>query len=467
MSAKKIQGIPYHLWNPYTPMDKYLAFLGFGPTYLVRGDGLYAYNQRGKRYLLCNSATWNFALGYGREEIIEAACKQMRELAFSNCWGMSHPRAVELAAKLVEITAGHYAHVYLGANGTEAVEAALKLARQYHRQSPDPADRGRYKIISLRHSYHGYSYGAVSAAGREDYNERYGPLLPGYLQIEPPYCYRCPYQKEGYPDCGLECAKSLEKTIEEEGAETVAAFIMEPVMGEYGVIDPPDEYYRVVGETCRRNGLLFIVDEVTTGFGRTGKLFASQDWDPKPDVLILGKVISGGYFPLSAMLATEAVFQRFLGKDKYLMHGGTNSGHPVSAAAGLAAIDIILKEKLAENAAQVGAYLKAELEKLKATHPLIGDVRGRGLMLAVELVKDRQTKQPLTEDEAFNFILDILDRGFLISLGSPVLFPPLTINQEIADQIVRAFDQSLHTGILPELSRKTRMVKEFALSKLK
>jgi adenosylmethionine-8-amino-7-oxononanoate aminotransferase len=220
-----------------------------------------------------------------------------------------------------------------------------------------------------------------------------------------------------------------------------------------------------VGETCRRYGLLWIVDEVTTGFGRIGKLFASQDWNPKPDVLCLGKVISGGYFPLSAMLATEVVFQRFLGKDKYLMHGSTNSGHPISAAAGLAAIDIILKENLVENAAQVGAYLKSELEKLMSTHPLIGDVRGRGLMLAVELVKDRQSKQHLTEDETLNYILDIVDRGILISLGSPVLFPPLTISTEIADQIVEAFDKSLRTGIIQDLNRKFRMAKEFARTK--
>jgi adenosylmethionine-8-amino-7-oxononanoate aminotransferase len=466
MATKKIQGVPYHLWNPYTPMDKYLSYLDFGPTYITHGEGLYAVNQRGKRFLICNSATWNFALGYGREEIIEAACKQMEELAFSNCWGMSHPRAVELAAKLVEITGNHYTHVYLGANGTEAVEAALKLARQYHRQSPEPADHGRFKIISLRYSYHGYSYGAVSAAGRDDYNERYGPMLPGYIQIEPPYCYRCPYQEEGYPDCGLACASALEEIIEKEGPETIAGFIMEPIMGEHGVIDPPDEYFSRVGEICHRYGLLWIVDEVTTGFGRTGKLFVSQDWNPQPDVLCLGKVISGGYLPLSAMLATEAVFQRFLGKDKYLMHGSTNSGHPVSAAVGLAAIDIILKENLVENAAQVGAYLKSELEKLMSTHPLFGDVRGRGLMLAVELVKDRQTKQPLTEDETFNYILDIVDRGILISLGGLVLFPPLTINQKIADQIVEAFDQSLRTGIMPDLSRKFRLVKEFARTKL-
>jgi adenosylmethionine-8-amino-7-oxononanoate aminotransferase len=461
--------MPYHLWNPYTPMDKYLSFLGFGPTLQVRGEGPYVYNMRGKRYLLCNSATWNFGLGYGREEIIEAACKQLRELPFSNGWGSANMRSIELAAKLVEITRHRYEHVYLGADGSEAAEAAMKMARQYHHQSPDATDHSRFKIISLRHSYHGYGYGAVSAAGKEDYATRFGPLLSGFVQIEPPYCYRCPYGQveQGYPGCGLLCAQALEQAIEREGAETVAAFIFEPIMGEHGVIVPPEEYYPRVGETCKRYGLLFIADEVTTGFGRAGKLFMSEDWQPQPDLLCLGKLVSGGYLPLSALLATEAVFQRFLGKDHYFMHGTTHSGHPVSAAVGLAAIDIILRENLVENAARVGAHLKAGLEALKDTHPIIGDVRGRGLMLAVELVKDRRTRQPFSEDELFNFLLDIVDRGFLTSLATLELFPPLTISEEIADQIVKAFDGALHTGLFAEISRKARMVKELAATLLR
>ncbi len=358
MATKKYKGTPYHLWNPYTPMDKFLSFFGFGPTILTRGEGHYVYNTRGKRYINANSGTWNFSIGYGREEIVEAASKQMRELAFASCWGIVHPRAIELAARLVEITSGNFAHVYLGSNGSEVVETALKLARQYHRQSPHAEDRGRFKIISLRNSYHGYCYGTATLSGSETYADKFGPMLPGIVQIEPPYCYRCPYQKEEYPECGLECAQALEKAILEEGPETVAAFIIEPVMGNYGVIEGPQEYYRKVGQICRQYGLLLIADEVTTGFGRTGKLFASQDWDPQPDILCVGKAISGGYVPLAATLSTEAIYQRFLGNENYFMSGSTNSGHPVCAAVGLAAIDIILKEKLAENSARVGAYLK-------------------------------------------------------------------------------------------------------------
>jgi putrescine aminotransferase len=468
MATKKYKGTPYHLWNPYTEMDQFLGFLGMGPTIITRGEGHYVYNDRGQRYINSNSCTWNFSLGYGREEIIEAAIHQMRELPFSSCWGLSHPRAIELAAKLVQITSGNFTHVYLGSNGSEAVETALKLARQYHRQSRNAKDRGRYKIISLQGSYHGYAYGVATLSGSENYEAKFGPMMPGFVQIKPPYCYRCPYQKDGYPDCGLACAQALEETIVSEGPESVAAFILEPVMGEFGVIVPPEEYYHQVGEICKKHGLLFIADEVTTGFGRTGKLFVSQDWKPQPDILCLGKAISGGYLPLAATLTTEDIYQRFQGKDNFFMHGTTNSGHPVCAAVGLAAIDIILREKLPENAARMGTYLKSHLSALMDSHPIIGEVRGSGLMIAIDLTKDRKTKECFTSDEIYNFLLDAVSRGMLLSYSDwgLSLFPPLNIDEGIADQIVEIMNKTLRTGAIAELERKARLLKEFAISKL-
>ncbi len=467
MKTKEYKGTPFHLWNPYTPMDRFTFVLGMGPTVITRGEGHYLYNDRGQRYINGKSCTWNFPLGYGREEIIEAASRQMRELPFSTCFFGAHPRAIELAAKLVQITSGNFAHVYLGSNGSEAVETALKLARQYHRQSPNRKDRERFKFISLRGSYHGVSYGATTLSGSEDHAAKFGPMLPGCLQIDPPYCYRCPYGKEAYPECGLECAQALEKTIRTEGPESVAAFIMEPVMGEHGVVAPPEEYYRRVGETCRQYGLLFIADEVTTGFGRTGKLFVSQDWNPQPDILCLGKAISGGYLPLAATLSTDAIFKRFLGKKNIFMHGTTNSGHPVCAAVGLAAIDIILREKLPENAARVGAYLKSRLSALMGSHPILGEVRGSGLMIGLELVKNRKTKRPFSFDEVTNYWLDSEGRGLLISFFEHglSLFPPFNIDEGIADQIVEILDKTLHAGLAAELDRKIRLLKEFADSK--
>lgn len=465
MNRSVNKGTPYHQWNPYTPMDQLQSYFGFGPTILTRGEGNYVYNQRGKRYILGNSAAWNFALGYGREEIIEAATQQMKELPFSSSWGLTHPRAIELSARLVEISSGNFGHVYLTSDGTEAVEAALKIARQYHRQSPYPADRARFKIVTLRHAYHGYSFGACSAAGNADYEAKYGPLLPGFIQIEPAYCYRCSYSQDPYPECGLVCAQAIENAIEQEGPETVAAFLYEPIMGEAGVIVPPDEYHQRVGEICRRYGLLLIADEVTTGFGRAGKLFFSMDWEIQPDILCLGKIISGGYLPLGATLSSDEIFQRFLGQENYFMHGSTNSGQPVCAAVGLAAISIILREDLPGNAARVGAHLKSGLEKLKNEHAIIGEVRGEGLMLQIELVKDRKSKQPFPDEGKFNFLLDMLDRGLLISLDDLRIFPPLTIDESLADEIVDIIDKSLKRGIQAELSRKSRLLKEFLISK--
>lgn len=468
MATKRYKGTPYCLWNSYTQMDSFLAFFGVGPTVLTRGEGHYLYNDRGERWINGNSCTWNFSIGFGREEIVEAANRQMRELPFSSCWGLAHPRAIELAARLVVITSGNYAHAYLGSNGSEAVETALKLARQYHRQSDDAQDRERFKVISLRGSYHGCAYGATTLSGSEEYDQRFGPMVPGFVQIEPPYCYRCPYQKEAYPECGLECAHALEKAVLAEGPGSVAAFILEPVMGEFGVVAPPVDYYSRVGEICRQYGLLFIADEVTTGFGRTGKLFVSQDWNPQPDILCLGKAISGGYLPVSATLTTEAIYQRFLGENNWFMHGSTNSGHPVCAAVALAAIDIILREKLADNAARVGAHLKSCLSSLMDGHPIIGEVRGTGLMLAIDLTKSRQTKEPFAAAEIYDFLLDTVSRGLLLSYSDwgLSLFPPLNIDEAIADEIAKIMDGVLHTGTRAELERKARLFKAFARSKI-
>ncbi len=468
MAIKTHRGVPYHLWNPFTDMDTFLSTLGIGPTVIVRGEGPYIFDERGKRYISGMAGLWNVAIGYGREELAEAAAKQMRELAYASCFRQVHPRAIELAAKLVEITGGHYQHVYLGTNGSEVTDTAIKMARQYHKQSPDPADRGRHKIISLRGCYHGVGFGAFSASGLERDAAKFGPLLPGFVQIDPAYCYRCTHEKGTYPECGLECAQALEKMIEAEGPETVAAFILEPIMGVLGVIDPPEEYYRRVGEICRRYGVLLIADEVTTGFGRTGKLFVSQDWNPRPDILCLSKAISSGYLPLAATLATEAIYERFRGPGNQFEDGCTASGHPVCAAVGLANIDIIVRENLPENAARVGAYLKLRLQKLMDKHERIGDVRGRGLMLALEFVEDRARKTPLGPKAAEEIFMDALMLGLVPYPHEATLgfMPPLIIKEDVADEMIGIVDKALETGVAANVARKARLVKEFAASTL-
>jgi len=469
VATQHYHGIPYHVWNQSTDMADFSKYFGVGPQVIVRGEGALVYNQRGARYINGISSLWNVASGLGRQELVEAASKQMSELAFSGCWSQVHPRAIELAARLVEITGGQYQWVMFGSNGSDAVEAALKMARQFHRQSPNLADRGRYKFFSVRGSYHGFSYGCLSTSGEAHDVDLFGPLLPGFVQIESPYCYRCPYGKDGFPGCELACAQALEEKIQAEGPETAAAFIVEPVMGDFGVVYGPDEYYARLGEICRRYGLLLIADEVTTGFGRTGKPFASQDWNPQPDILCLGKALTNGYFPMSAALATQAVYERFLGKGQWFPHGVTHGGHPVGCAVGLAAIDIIVKEKLPENAARVGAYLKSHLEALADRHPMIGEVRGKGLMLAIEMVKDRQSKIPITHEEANNLNVDIAILGLVLSAlkNNLNLMPPLILNESLADETVRILDRALSSNLLVKLANKGQIVKEFLTSKIR
>ncbi len=468
MPTTKYHGVPYHVWNQATDMDDFMMYFGVGPEVIVGGEAAYVTNARGARYINGLSGLWNLAAGLGREQLVEAACKQMHELAFSGCWSMVHPRAIELSAKLVEITGGHYQRVMFGCNGSDAVEAAIKMARQYHRQSPNPADRQRYKVFGLKGSYHGFSYGCLSAAGGETNCEKFGPLLPGFIQVDPPYCYRCPNEKPGYPDCELACIKALEETIIAEGPETAAAFIIEPVMGDFNAVAGPDEFYKRLGEICRKYGMLLIADEVTTGFGRTGKLFASQDWDPPADILCLGKAITNGYFPLSATLATEAIYDRFHGKENFFVHGVTHGGHPVACAVSLAAIDIIINEKLPENSSKVGAYLKSGLEELMDRRLQIGDIRGRGLMIAMELVKDRSTKEPLTAKETHAVDIDMAVMGMVLAEHENhlLLYPPLITDEPLADRMVKIIDRCLDRGLMSQLGIKARMVGEFAAAKI-
>jgi adenosylmethionine-8-amino-7-oxononanoate aminotransferase len=469
MKKKMYKGTPYSLWNPFTEMEEFLGFLGLGPIVITKGEGPYVYDDKGRKLINGFSSLWNVAVGHGRKELVDAATKQMTELAYASCFRQTHPRAIELAEKLVQVSPDQYQYVYLGTNGSEAVETALKISRQYFRQSPNEEDRKRFKIISLKHSYHGVSYGAMSTSGLEEEQEKFGPVLDGYLQIDPPYCYRCPFGKSGYPECGLECAKALETKIENEGAGTIAAFILEPIMGAYGYIVPPEEYYRVVGEICRKYGILLIVDEVTTGFGKTGTLFMSGNWNPQPDIMCLSKAISSGYLPLSATLVTEDIFERFLGEGNSLEHGSTASGHPVCAAVGLANIDIIVNEKLPENAARVGQYLISKLQALAERKPNIGEVRGKGLLIGIELVKDKKSKEPLADNIVQEFGIDASLRGLLLYFRHNILgiVPPLIIDEAIADEIVATLDKVIDLSTVTNIKRKARLAKELAVTKLK
>lgn len=459
----------YHLWNPFTDLEEFLPYKDVGPMTIVRGEGPFVYNECGKRFINASGSLWNVAVGHGREELADIAYDQMKKLCYSSCFRQTHPKACELAECLCNLTGNYYDKAYLGSNGSEAVETALKMTRQYFHQSKDKGKQGKYKILSFKGSYHGVSYGAMSLSG-DDINERlYAPMLGGIIQIEPPYSYQLAYGTEDQAECESRCLEEIQKVIEREGADTMAAFIAEPVMGERGILAISDSFFDALVELCSQNDMLMIADEVTTGFGRTGELFATDRWKKRPDILCLGKGISSGYLPVSAVLATKKVYKNFTGRDNYFQHGSTSSGNPVCSAVALGNIDIILRENLVHNSREIGEYLLNKINDLMEERPVIGDVRGRGLMIGLELVKDRSTKRPLSEAEMFEIVADCASLGVIVYYNRNViaLFPPLIITKDIADLIISALKTALDTGKKEAILKKKRLLKELVSSKVR
>jgi len=411
------------------------------------GNGTTLTDGEGRSYLDAYAGLWNVNVGYGREEITRAVYEQMQQLAFYPHSQINVP-AAQLAARLAEILPGDLQHVFFSNSGSEANETALKIARQYGRQKYP--GQNRYKIIARYQGYHGFTYGALSATGQTGRRTKFEPLVPGFFHVDPPYCFRCPLRLT-YPSCGTACAEEVEEVIVREDPETVAAVIAEPIIGGGGVILPPAEYLPRLREICDRYGLLLIIDEVITGFGRTGKLFACEHWGVVPDVMTIAKGVTSGYLPLGACAVTPEVFEVFLGKpeeSKEFAQVATYGGHPVCCAAALANIDILLRERLCENAARVGARLLEKLRELDS--PLVGEVRGKGLMIAVELVNE--DGEMLDAERAGKVQARIKDEGVLVGKMSHAmpgpesvfyLSPPLILTEAEADRIVAAFRAGL------------------------
>lgn len=458
----------YHLWNPFTNLEEFVPYKDIGPMTIVKGEGPYVYNKVGKRFINASGSLWNVAVGHGRTELAEIAYEQMKKLCYSSCFQQTHPKACELANKLCELTNYIYDKVYLGCNGSEAIETAIKITRQYFRQSDDISLQGKYKIISFKGAYHGVSYGAMSLCG-DDLNEKlYGPLLDGILHIEPPYSYHNAYNTTNQTECEKRCIEELKRVIEAEGPETVAGFIAEPVMGELGILPISEDFFNAITDLCKQYGMLIIADEITTGFGRTGKLFASQDWKERPDIMCLGKGISSGYLPVSAVMVKKTVYNNFVGKE-FFQHGSTSSGNPVCSAVAIGNIDIILRENLIQNSAEMGKYILEKLDEMKSERNIIGDVRGRGLMIGIELVKDRETKEPYKNSEVFNIVADCASLGLVAYYNKNIiaLFPPLIIDKQIADDIVEILRKSLNTSKKETIMKKKRLFNELVSSKRK
>jgi len=382
-----------YLWHP---MAHPRAMHEQPPDIIARGEGSWIWDIDGHKMVDGVGGLWSANLGFGRREIRDAIVAQLDELAFYNTFrGTTHPRAIELSARLVKLMQPDgVAAVLFGNGGSDSVEGALKIARQYWKLEGQ-ADRS--KFIALRQGYHGVHFGGVSVNGNTNFRRAYEPLLPGCFHVDTPWLYRNPYSDDPERLARL-CAELLEREIVFQGPDTVAAFIAEPVQGAGGVIVPPAAYWPLVREVCDRHGVLLIADEVVTGFGRTGHWFGTRLWGVKADLWCLAKGISSGYVPLGATAVNARVADAFVEGDPALgsmAHGYTYSGHPVAAAAALATLDVLDKEDVVGNAARQGEHLLQRLREIGARSRLVGDVRGVGLMACLELVADKATRKPL------------------------------------------------------------------------
>lgn len=405
-----------------------------------KAHGIYFQDTDGKDYIDGASQLLCVNLGYGQKEIVDAAYKEMERLQFSMLFhGFSNVASIECGRKLGELVPEGLDHFNFASGGSESIGVAIRLARLYWR-SKDRASKT--KVISLYDSYHGTGHGGLTAngSGRGFYEKDGGPIAGGYIQIPSYYCYRCMFGLK-YGTCNLQCAQFLAEVIEKEGAESVAAFIAEPELGVGGMIAPPPEYWPLISSICTKHNILLITDEVMTGFGRTGKMFAVEHWGIKPDIMVIAKGLTSAYLPLGAVAFSDDIWKEVKGKN---LVSYTYAGHPVCAAAAVKAMEIYVREKVVENAASVGRYaldrLKQDFEPLAC----VGEVDGLGLMLGIEIVADKDTKA--TFDPNLHIMQQVqkkaLEKGMFIRTaeitsgpGDRVCFaPPLVITKEEVDK---------------------------------
>jgi adenosylmethionine-8-amino-7-oxononanoate aminotransferase len=416
------------------------------PLIMSRAEGVHYHDVRGKRYLDALSGIYVVSIGHGNRRVIEAIGKQLETLAFSPPMHGTNPVAVRLANVLAELAPGDLSAVKFQCGGSEVTEAAIKLARQYHKLR---GEAGRYKVISRYLSWHGSTLGSLSASGLKSRKTVNEPLAPGFLHVFPPTCYRCPFGKS-YPDCGITCASIVGDVIEMEDPATVAAVMVEPIGHTGGIIDPPPEYLPRLREICDRHGALLIFDEIITGAGRTGHFFAAETFGVVPDILCAGKGLSGGYAPLSAMIARRPIADAFWGPiatNPGFVEGHTFEGNPISCAAGLAVIEEILERDLLSNARAQGARLRAGLERLQEKHPVIGEIRGKGLLQGIELVEDPATRRPFPPERAIGVRVGrrALEEGLLCRFDPHwiALGPPLVAQAEHIEEMLAILDRCL------------------------
>jgi adenosylmethionine-8-amino-7-oxononanoate aminotransferase len=433
-----------HLWGHFTTMKS-----GIDETRVIeRGDGCYVWDHKGNRYLDGLAGLFVSQVGHGRTELAKAASAQAEKLGYFPIWTYAHPTAVQLAARLADLAPGDLNRVFFTTGGSEAVESAWKLARQYFRLTGEP---GRHKVISRYLSYHGTSMGALSITGLAELRMPFEPLVPGARKVANTNRYRCTLCAHA-PACTLGCAADIEAMIVREGPESVAAVFVEPVQNAGGCFVPPEGYFTKLREICDRYGVLLVSDEVICAYGRLGHWFGAQRYGYQPDIITTAKGLTSGYSPLGAMLVSDRLAQPFVGTGKSFLHGFTFAGHPVSCAVALANLDLFESEDLLQHVRTNEHLFRKALDDLSDL-PIVGEVRGAGYFYGIELVKDRDSRETFTSDES-----DHLLRGFLSNRllelglicraddrGEPVvqLSPPLIAGPEQFEEINRVLRQAL------------------------
>ena len=440
-----------HLWMHFTRMS---AYDDHEIPIIVRGEGCYVYDEHGKRYLDGLSALFCVNIGHGRADVAQAGADQAKELGFFTNWSYAHPRSIELAARIAELAPGDLNRVFFTSGGSEAVESAIKLSRQYHKVTGNPL---KTKIVARDIAYHGTSMGALSATGITSLRTPFEPLTPGGVHVPNTNTFRMPRGLS--PE---ELANTVAEKIEFEGPETVAAVIMEPVQNAGGCFTPPEGYWQRVREICDKYNVLLISDEVICAWGRLGEWFGAQRYDYEPDLITTAKGLTSAYAPMGAVIASDKVAEPFMEGLNSFTHGFTFAGHPICSAVALANLDVMEREGIIENVRTNEGAFREMLDSLRDI-PIVGDVRGTGYFHAIELVKDQDSDAQWTDEESETLLRGFLsgelyERGLICRAddrGDPViqLSPPLIAGPSQFDEI-----ESILRPVLTEAGERMRKV---------
>jgi adenosylmethionine-8-amino-7-oxononanoate aminotransferase len=444
-----------HLWMHFTRLS---AYEEAEVPIIVRGEGCYVFDEHGKRYLDGLSALFCVNIGHGRADIAQAGVEQAKELGFFTNWSYAHPPAIKLAARVASLAPGDLNRVFFTSGGSEAVESALKLARQYFKLAGKPS---KYKVIAREIAYHGTSFGALSATGVTELRQPFEPLMPGASHVPNTNTYRL---APGMTEDRL--AETIAERIEFEGPDTVAAVILEPVQNAGGCFTPPPGYFDRVREICDEYDVLMISDEVICAWGRLGEWFGAQRFGYQPDIITTAKGLTSAYAPLGAVIVSDRIAEPFLGGSNSFTHGFTFGGHPICTAVAMANLDAFEREGLLEHVRENEGRLRDMVESLRDL-PIVGDVRGAGYFLAIELVKDKETKETFSDEESETLLRGFLSgelyrRGLICRAddrGDPViqLSPPLIAGPEQFEEI-----ESILRPVLTEAGERMHVHGEHA-----